>query len=70
LQVTALLSFDAFLEVISQLVGVADTEAVVGREAVQEKALGMLHSKLNDPKMRFLITHVRKGVGIIINRNP
>ena len=57
---TALLSFDAFLEVISQLVGVASTEGLVGGEAVQEKALGMLSSKLGNPKTKILNTHVRE----------
>ena len=51
LQVTSLLPLDAFLEVISQLVGVASVEeGVAGSEDVQEKALGILLSKLEDPK--------------------
>ena len=59
MQVTSLLSSDAFLEVISQLVGVANKdEGAAGHEDVQEKALGMLYSKLDNPKTRFKNTHV------------
>ena len=51
---------DAFLEVISQLVGVASVEeGVAGSEDVQEKALGIHLSKLEDPKTRFLNTLTR-----------
>ena len=59
-QVTSLLPLDAFLEIISQLVGVAGgEEGVAGSEDVQEKTLAILLSKLKDPKTQFLNTHVR-----------
>ena len=60
-QITSLLSFDAFLDVISQLVVLASEEGVAGSESIQEKALEMLRvkvekTKMSKPHVRFWFT--------------
>ena len=59
-QITSLLSFDAFLDVISQLVVLASKEGVAGSESIQEKALEMLRvklekTKISNPHVRFCL---------------
>ena len=50
-QITSLLCFDRFLDVISQLVVLASKEGVAGSESIQEKALEMLRVKLEKTKI-------------------
>lgn len=61
---TSLLSISAFLEVLSQLVGVAKEGGVAQSMDVKEKSLEMICSKLEDKKTRFTRAHVIRSIAV------